>query len=227
MMSVSNVPRASIKSGQDAAPTLRKPLQAKFRISAPACSQRFSRASFKVLAGADFQRDIMGDFGARDPTAGELESNFADKTIGNFDTEHILRMPQEVGKKLYNLVEKDCTPERGASVADMTDCLVWQKAVWNWKIVEVDGTNRIRCETTVKDFAAGLELFSRVGEVAEAQGHHPDLHLTKWNKLSMELWSHSAGGLTENDFIMAAKIDAIEKADLLPKPKPKKQRFWA
>ena len=76
----------------------------------------------------------------------------------------------------------------------------------------------------VRNFNAGLELFGRIGKVAEEEGHHPDLHLCGYNLVSAELSTHSVGGLTENDFIMAAKINDIEMADLLPKRKPK---FWA
>jgi 4a-hydroxytetrahydrobiopterin dehydratase len=46
--------------------------------------------------------------------------------------------------------------------------------------------------------------------VAELEGHHPDLHLTGYRNVAVELWTHAAGGLTENDFILAAKIDALD-----------------
>jgi 4a-hydroxytetrahydrobiopterin dehydratase len=61
----------------------------------------------------------------------------------------------------------------------------------------------------VKDFTDGLEFFRRVGDLAEAEGHHPDLHLTSYRDVAIELWTHAAGGLTENDFILAAKIDRL------------------
>jgi 4a-hydroxytetrahydrobiopterin dehydratase len=56
--------------------------------------------------------------------------------------------------------------------------------------------------------AESAELFRRVGEVAEAEGHHPDLHLVSYHDVAVELWTHAIGGLSENDFILAAKIDA-------------------
>ena len=56
------------------------------------------------------------------------------------------------------------------------------------------------------------------------QGHHPDLHLESWNKVRIVLSTHSVGGLTENDFIMAAKINDVDISDLKKKPK---QKFWA
>ncbi len=63
----------------------------------------------------------------------------------------------------------------------------------------------------VLDFMTGLDFFRRIGEVAEQEDHHPDLHLANYRDLIVELWTHAAGGLTENDFIMAAKIDALKQ----------------
>lgn len=68
---------------------------------------------------------------------------------------------------------------------------------------------RIRKEWRVKNFIAGLDFFQRVGEIAEADGHHPDLHLEGYRNVWIEIWTHAIGGLSENDFILAAKIDAI------------------
>jgi 4a-hydroxytetrahydrobiopterin dehydratase len=68
---------------------------------------------------------------------------------------------------------------------------------------------RIRKDWRVENFAAGLEFFARVAEMAEAEGHHPDLHLENYRNVWIELSTHSAGGLTQNDFILAAKIDRL------------------
>lgn len=65
-----------------------------------------------------------------------------------------------------------------------------------------------------------LELFQRVGEVAEAEQHHPDLHLEGWNNCTIDLWTHARSGLSENDFIVAAKIDQLDISDLLSKKQP-------
>ncbi len=75
--------------------------------------------------------------------------------------------------------------------------------------ISADG-QRISREWRVKaDFVAGLDFFRRVGELAEAEGHHPDLHLVAYRQVGIELWTHAVGGLTENDFILAAKIDKL------------------
>jgi 4a-hydroxytetrahydrobiopterin dehydratase len=68
---------------------------------------------------------------------------------------------------------------------------------------------RIRKDWTVKHFMAGLDFFNKVAVVAEEDGHHPDLHLERYRQVSIELWTHAIGGLSENDFILAAKIDQL------------------
>jgi 4a-hydroxytetrahydrobiopterin dehydratase len=80
-------------------------------------------------------------------------------------------------------------------------------AVPGWRL-GTDG-KRLRREWRVKDFVTGLDFFRRVGELAEAEGHHPDLHLSGYRNVALELYTHAVGGLTENDFILAAKIDQL------------------
>ena len=63
-------------------------------------------------------------------------------------------------------------------------------------------------EYTFPDFVSALAFVNKVGEVAEAEGHHPDIHLT-WGKVRIEVWTHKIDGLTESDFILAAKIDEV------------------
>lgn len=61
------------------------------------------------------------------------------------------------------------------------------------------------------DFVSALAFANRVGEVAEAEGHHPDL-LVAWGKVEVRTWTHKVDGLTESDFILAAKIDRLDRA---------------
>jgi 4a-hydroxytetrahydrobiopterin dehydratase len=72
-----------------------------------------------------------------------------------------------------------------------------------------DDGRRIRREWRVKDFQTGLDFFGRIGQVAEAEDHHPDLHLVGYRNVTVEIWTHALGGLSENDFILAAKIDEL------------------
>jgi 4a-hydroxytetrahydrobiopterin dehydratase len=81
------------------------------------------------------------------------------------------------------------------------------QALPDWRVTS-DG-QRIRREWRVKDFMAGLDFFQRVGQLAEDEGHHPDLHLIGYRNVAIELWTHAIGGLSENDFILAAKIDKL------------------
>jgi 4a-hydroxytetrahydrobiopterin dehydratase len=82
----------------------------------------------------------------------------------------------------------------------------------NWQL-SGDGKRLVR-HWRVQDFMTGLDFFQRIAEVAEHEDHHPDLHLANYRDVTVELWTHAAGGLTENDFIMAAKIDALEQPRL-------------
>ncbi len=76
-----------------------------------------------------------------------------------------------------------------------------------WRLTH-DG-KRIRKDWTVKHFKAGIEFFNAVRDVAEEEQHHPDLHLEGYRNVWIELWTHAIGGLSENDFILAAKIDRL------------------
>ncbi|MFM8275166.1 MAG: 4a-hydroxytetrahydrobiopterin dehydratase [Gemmata sp.] len=80
-------------------------------------------------------------------------------------------------------------------------------AVPEWKLSD-DGTH-IRRKYRLKDFVAALAFVNRVGELAEAEDHHPDLHLTGYRDVTLELSTHAIGGLSANDFIVAAKIDKL------------------
>lgn len=66
----------------------------------------------------------------------------------------------------------------------------------------------IEKEYKFKDFKEALTFVNRVGEIAESEGHHPDINLHGWNKVKLTLSTHAIGGLSENDFILASKIDA-------------------
>ena len=80
--------------------------------------------------------------------------------------------------------------------------------VSGWSVVEKEGHLTLSRTFRFKGFVPGVELVNRIATIAEAEGHHPDLHLS-YGSLRVELWTHAAGGLTENDFILAAMIDKI------------------
>jgi 4a-hydroxytetrahydrobiopterin dehydratase len=109
------------------------------------------------------------------------------------------------------LTDKKCHPCEGGvpplSPAEVGEML---KQVPDWRFT-ADG-RRIRREWRVKDFVTALDFFRRIGEIAEAEDHHPDLHLTGYRNVAVELSTHAIGGLSENDFILAAKIDQLPVA---------------
>jgi 4a-hydroxytetrahydrobiopterin dehydratase len=106
------------------------------------------------------------------------------------------------------LITKKCKPcEGGVDPCSREEAEQQLHRLNGWRLT-ADG-QRIRKDWVVKNFAAGLDFFNRVGQVAEADGHHPDLHLEGYRKVWIELWTHAVGGLSENDFILAAKIDQL------------------
>ncbi len=74
-----------------------------------------------------------------------------------------------------------------------------------WKLIN---QKKIRRTFTFDNFVDAMEFANRVGDIAEAEQHHPDLHIS-WGKVVVELWTHKIDGLFDNDFILAAKIDTL------------------
>jgi 4a-hydroxytetrahydrobiopterin dehydratase len=79
-----------------------------------------------------------------------------------------------------------------------------------WDLATADGPPAIERELEFADFAAALAFVNRVGELAEAAGHHPDILLHGWNKVRLTLSTHSQAGLTAADFELAGQIDGLD-----------------
>lgn len=106
------------------------------------------------------------------------------------------------------LTQKKCVPcEGGVPKFSLSEAQEQLKQVEGWKLTH-DG-QRIRKDWVVKNFMAGMKFFNEVARVAEDDQHHPDLHLEGYRNVWIELWTHAIGGLSENDFILAAKIDQL------------------
>ena len=106
------------------------------------------------------------------------------------------------------LTQKKCVPcEGGVPKYSNEEAEEQLKKLTGWKLTE--NGQRIRKDWTVKNFLAGMSFFEKVAELAEAEQHHPDLHLWGYKNLWIEIWTHAIGGLSENDFILAAKIDGL------------------
>jgi 4a-hydroxytetrahydrobiopterin dehydratase len=76
----------------------------------------------------------------------------------------------------------------------------------DWRADEADGHLRLTRTVKFKGFMPGVDLVNRIAPIAEGEGHHPDL-LLSYGSLTIWLWTHAAGGLTDNDFILAARLD--------------------
>ncbi len=106
------------------------------------------------------------------------------------------------------LVAKKCLPcEGGVEPCPLDTAENQLRALPGWYLTH-EG-QRIRKDWKVKNFMAGMKFFNLVAEVAEDDGHHPDLHIEGYRNASIEIWTHAIGGLSENDFILAAKIDRL------------------
>ena len=96
--------------------------------------------------------------------------------------------------------------------ATAEDVAEWMPQLAEWKIVERDGVRQLERTFKLKNFVQALALTNRVGEIAEAEGHHPDI-LTQWGKVTVWWSTHKIKNIHRNDFVMAAKTD--EEANAL------------
>ena len=102
------------------------------------------------------------------------------------------------------LADKTCVPCKGGVPpldAKAVEFLLSQLDGW-----EAPHARRLTKAYKFADFAKALAFVDRVGAIAEEQGHHPDIHLA-WGKVTIEIWTHKIDGLTESDFVFAAKCD--------------------
>jgi 4a-hydroxytetrahydrobiopterin dehydratase len=108
-----------------------------------------------------------------------------------------------------SLKEMKCVPCRGGDPPLTGEEIASYKGeVPDWEVVEVDGIPHLRRVFKFKNFQQALDFTDRVGELAEAEDHHPTL-TTEWGRVTVEWWTHKIKGLHRNDFIMAAKSDAL------------------
>ena len=108
---------------------------------------------------------------------------------------------------MSDLASKQCVPCRGGVpplAAAEREALLEQLG-HGWRVV--DG-HHLEKEWTFADFAGALAFTNRVGALAEQEGHHPDIHLA-WGKVRLTVWTHKIDGLTESDFVFAAKVETL------------------
>ena len=116
------------------------------------------------------------------------------------------------------LAGRKCKPcEGGVAPLPPSAAEALLRDVKGWELVDLPaapgaahpGGKALRKTVKCKDFLDAVSLIQRIAPVAEAEDHHPDLHLTGYRTLAIELSTHAIGGLSENDFILAAKIDQL------------------
>jgi 4a-hydroxytetrahydrobiopterin dehydratase len=104
------------------------------------------------------------------------------------------------------LAEKTCVPCRGGvPPLNADEIRQFTPQVNNWSVVN---GHHIEKEFKFSDFKTALDFVNKVGGIAEEQGHHPDIYLA-WGKAQVKIWTHKINGLTESDFVLAAKIDRV------------------
>ena len=105
------------------------------------------------------------------------------------------------------LASRKCKPcEGGTEPLPSSAAQMLLQDVQGWELVEGKALRKtVKC----KDFLDAVSLIQKIAPIAEAENHHPDLHLTGYRTLTIELSTHAIGGLSENDFILAAKINQL------------------
>jgi 4a-hydroxytetrahydrobiopterin dehydratase len=109
------------------------------------------------------------------------------------------------------LCTKKCVPcEGGVPKLTPSEAEEQIRHLAGWQLTS--NHERIRKTWVVKNFMAAMNFLNHVACVAECDGHHPDVHIERYRNVTIELYTHAIGGLSENDFILAAKIDALPVA---------------
>ena len=109
---------------------------------------------------------------------------------------------------MNTLAEKQCVPCKGGvpPLKGQELARLARELDAGWQVLE---ERQLEKEYRFEDFREALCFTNRVGELAEAQGHHPDIYLA-WGKVKLTIWTHKINGLTEGDFVLAAKADRLK-----------------
>jgi len=111
-------------------------------------------------------------------------------------------------KELHNMLCIPCPPESNPMPENQCKHLLVN--IPEWKIENTGGNIRLQRTFTFPDFRSALDFTNRIGELAEAEQHHPEL-VTSWGKVIVNWWTHTIKGLHINDFIMAARTSALDQ----------------
>ena len=113
------------------------------------------------------------------------------------------------GRWTVKLEQMKCEACRaGAPTVSEEDIRAFQPQVPDWRVVERQGIKRLERSFRCKDFAQALAFTNEIGKISEIEDHHPAI-LTEWGRTTVTWWTHKIKGLHRNDFIMAARTDAL------------------
>lgn len=126
---------------------------------------------------------------------------------------------QQQTRSLTISVDSKCVACKGLTEAMSADDVILQRdmLIPQWEIVE--SGNKLKRSFKVRNFRSALDYLNRVGLLAEAEGHHPDIAIRSYNHVDVTLWTHKVSGITENDLIMAVKIDTLPIDFYVPRKK--------
>jgi len=114
-------------------------------------------------------------------------------------------------KIIDELINEKCTAcRRDSPRVTEAEIQELKPQIPEWRLVEPEGIQRLERVFRFTDFAGALDFTNRVGALAEEEGHHPAI-LTEWGRVTVTLWTHKIRGLHRNDFVMAAKLDAMQQ----------------
>ena len=106
---------------------------------------------------------------------------------------------------MSDLAKKECVPCKGGvpPLNETETASLLAQLLSGWRVIE---NHHLEKDYEFSDFRQALDFTNRVGELAETQGHHPDVYLA-WGRVTLTIWTHKIDGLTESDFVFAAKAD--------------------
>ena len=134
-----------------------------------------------------------------------------ERLVANEKVEGSTPFARSIGFKFMNdLLEKKCVPcEGGVKAFDISEIHKYQKKVDGWEIIQNDKkVYFLEKKFEFKNFLESQKFVNEVGKVSEEEGHHPDI-IFGWGYAKINITTHAINGLSENDFILAAKIDKI------------------
>lgn len=148
----------------------------------------------------------------KEPHAFVQEFNEAYHQLGmNFHADPTPTKTESMNVSAGDLAEKKCLPcEGGVPMIESDRAAEYVNALEGWSIDE--NAKTISRKLTMANFVDAIALVNKIADLAEQEQHHPDLHVTGYRHLNIVLTTHAIGGLSENDFILAAKINELVEA---------------